>query len=159
YRRKKSGGPKGRSGFFTETPAGNKSGQNAQMTRAASSRRTTVQDLSREIGRPSAISTRSPSLYWLVSSCALYRLERTMILPRTGCLTRRSTFTTTVLSILLLTTRPIRVRWRLAGAVVWVSLILLSCLLSHDGTDDRYVTAFFAKLDGVGMLLSIPMHK
>src|SRR5690606_32776132 len=82
----------------------------------------------------------------------------TMILPSTGCWTRRSTFTTTVLSILLLTTRPIRVRWRLAGAVVWVSLILLSCLLSHDGTDARDVTAHFAKLAGVGKLLSGTLH-
>src|SRR5690606_1735743 len=81
-----------------------------------------------------------------------------MILPSTGCLTRRSTFTTTVLSILLLTTRPISVRWRLAGAVVWVSLILLSCLLSHDGTNTRDVAAHFANLAGVGKLLSGTLH-
>src|SRR5699024_7290886 len=47
-----------------------------QITRAAVTRRTTVQDLLRLIGRPSAISTVSPSLYWLVSSCALYLPER-----------------------------------------------------------------------------------
>src|SRR5690554_4522009 len=81
-----------------------------------------------------------------------------MILPRIGCLTRRSTFTTTVLSILLLTTRPIRVRWRFAGAVVWVSLILLSCLLSHNGTDARDIAAHFAKLAGVGKLLGGTLH-
>src|SRR5690554_2616977 len=81
-----------------------------------------------------------------------------MILPSTGCLTRRSTFTTTVLSILLLTTRPIRVRWRLAGAVVWVSLILLSCLLSHDGTNARDVATHFANLAGIGKLLGRTLH-
>src|SRR5690606_15817024 len=128
------------------------------MTRAASSKRTTVHDLSREIGRPSAISTVSPSLYWLVSSCALYLLERTMILPKMGCLTRRSTRTTTVLSILLLSTWPIRVRWRLAGWIFSVSLILLSCVLSHDGTDARDVAANLAELTGIGKLLGGTLH-
>ncbi|CFP69088.1 Uncharacterised protein [Bordetella pertussis] len=70
--------------------------------------------MEREMGRPSAISTVSPSLYWFDSSCALYLAERMMILPKMGCLTRRSTRTTTVLSILLLTTLPTSVRWRLA---------------------------------------------
>src|SRR5690606_35540336 len=69
-----------------------------------------------------------------------------------------STFTTTVLSILLLTTRPMRVRWRFAGAVVWVSLILLSCLLGHDGTDARDVAAHFTELAGVGKLLGGTLH-
>src|SRR5690606_9099629 len=81
-----------------------------------------------------------------------------MILPSTGCLTRRSTFTTTVLSILLLMIRPVRVRWRLAGAGVWVSLILLSCLLSHLGTNSRDVAAHFAPLAGVGVLLSVTLR-
>jgi hypothetical protein len=37
----------------------------------ATTRRVTSQRFSREIGRCSWISTRSPTLYWLVSSCAL----------------------------------------------------------------------------------------
>src|SRR5690554_2005561 len=51
-----------------------------------------------------------------------------------------------------------RVRWRLAGAVVWVSLMLLSCLLSHDGTDARDIATHFAKLTGVGKLLGGTLH-
>src|SRR5690606_28770984 len=69
-----------------------------------------------------------------------------------------STFTTTVLSILLLTTRPMRVRWRLAGTAVWVSLILLSFLLIHHGTDARDIVSHFAKLTGIGKLLSGTLH-
>src|SRR5690606_28359272 len=81
-----------------------------QMMRTASTRRTTVQDLDLEMGRPSAISTVSPSLYWLASSCALYLAVRFTSLPSTGCFTRVWTLTTTVLSILLLTTLPTSVR-------------------------------------------------
>src|SRR5690606_27860792 len=121
-------------------------------------KRTTVHDLSREIGRPSAISTVSPSLYWLVSSCALYLLERTMILPKMGCLTRRSMRTTTVLSILLLTTWPMRVRWRFAGWVFRVTLILLSSGLSQDGTYTRDIAADLTNLTGIGKLLSGTLH-
>src|SRR5690606_13168482 len=92
-----------------------------------------------------------------LSSWALYLADRTTILPNTGCLTRRSTLTTTVLSILLLTTRPTSVRWRLTGAV-WVSLISLSCVLSLDGVDAGDVATHLAQLAGVGKLLGGALH-
>ena len=60
-------------------------------------------------GRVSISTTRSPTPHAFSASCALYRLVRRMTLPYFGCLTRSSTSTTTVLSILSLTTRPSRV--------------------------------------------------
>src|SRR4249920_45514 len=81
-----------------------------------STRRVTRQDLVREIGRHSAISTRSPSLKSPVSTWAWYFFERVMILPIRASRTRRSTRTTTVFCILALTTRPTSLRWFLAGA-------------------------------------------
>ncbi len=50
------------------------------MTRAASTSRETTQDLVRDSERDSWISTLSPSLYWLASSCAWYFFERTTYL-------------------------------------------------------------------------------
>src|SRR5690606_33160448 len=74
-----------------------------------------------------------------------------------GCLVRRSTRTTTVLSILLLTTLPISVRWRLAG-VVWVSLMSVSCLFRQHGAHARDVAANLAELAGVRKLLGGLLH-
>src|SRR5690606_18746652 len=129
-----------------------------QMMRTASTRRTTVQDLDLEMGRPSAISTVSPSLYWLASSCALYLAVRFTNLPSTGCFTRVWTLTTTVLAILLLTTLPTIVRCCL-GVCSWVSVgMLLSCVLSHDGAVACHVAAHLAQLAGVGMLLGGALH-
>src|SRR5207342_3788974 len=67
---------------------------------------TTRQFLVLDIGRHSVRRTTSPSLQELSSSCACSLVERRMYLPYSACLTRRSTSTVTVLSILLLTTRP-----------------------------------------------------
>src|SRR3954470_10221629 len=53
--------------------------------------------------------TVSPALAWFSSSCAFRRVVRVIILPYTGCGTRRSIATTTVFCILSLTTRPVRV--------------------------------------------------
>src|SRR5258706_454919 len=73
-------------------------------------------DLVREMGRHSAISTRSPSPNSPVSTCAWYFFDRVMVLPIMESRTRRSTRTTTVFCILLLVTRPTSLRWFLAGA-------------------------------------------
>src|SRR5512137_2497662 len=67
----------------------------------------TFQHLSLLRGRVSTISTRSPILQPLSLSCALYLALLLMYLLYTGCFTRRSILTTTVLSILSLTTTPI----------------------------------------------------
>src|SRR5687767_14439821 len=71
-----------------------------------STRRVTFQALVLEIGRHSAISTRSPSPNCPSSTCAWYFRERVMVLPMSASRTRRSTRTTTVFCILLLVTRP-----------------------------------------------------
>src|SRR6266571_1131702 len=72
-----------------------------------------------EIGRCTSIMTRSPSPHSFFSSWAWYFFERVTIFPYIGWVTRRSTNTVTVLSILSLTTRPVSVR------VVLPSLISL----------------------------------
>src|SRR6267142_5374991 len=71
-----------------------------------------------ESGRHSSIRTRSPSPHSFFSSWAWYFFERVRIFPYIGWVTRRSTSTVTVLSILSLTTRPVSVR------VVLLSVIL-----------------------------------
>src|SRR5690606_35144280 len=71
---------------------------------------TTRQFLVFEIGATSVTRTTSPSLQLLSASCAWSFVERLMYLPYSGCLTWRSTRTVTVLSILLLITRPSIVR-------------------------------------------------
>src|ERR1043165_8542797 len=91
-----------------------------------STRRVTRQDLVREIGRHSAISTRSPSLNSLVSTCAWYFFERVMILPIRASRTRRSTLTTTVFCILSLTTRPTSLRWILAAGCSVAAVAFIS---------------------------------
>src|SRR4030095_13900858 len=73
--------------------------------------RTTSQRLSFEIGRRSSIHTRSPTAYVLASSCAWYFFERRMVFFIVGCVKRRSTRTTIVLSCLSLTTTPWSVRF------------------------------------------------
>src|SRR5271154_1184431 len=54
--------------------------------------------------------TVSPILHSLASSCAAYFFERRMNFLYSGCITRRSTRTVTVLSILSLVTLPVRTR-------------------------------------------------
>ena len=68
-----------------------------------------TQDLVLEIGRLSAISTTSPSLYSPFSSWAWYLLDAPTILPYSSCGTS-STSTVMVLARLSLTTLPTRVR-------------------------------------------------
>src|SRR5699024_100057 len=96
-------------------------------------------------------------------SCAWYLRERIIILPYSGCFTRRSTSTKTVLSILLLTTRPRNARCRFSSTgVVCVSVVLtsylLSLFLSHDGTAARDITAYLLHIAGVGKLLGCTLH-
>src|SRR3546814_14110402 len=71
---------------------------------------TTRQFLDLDKGRHSATRTRSPSLQTLLSSWACSLVERRRYLPYSACLICRSTSTVTVLSILLLITRPSTVR-------------------------------------------------
>src|SRR5690606_23545288 len=71
----------------------------------------TTQLLSLETGRDSWIETMSPTLHALVSSCALYFFERRTVFLNKGCVKRRSTRTTTVLSLLSLTTVPCKTRF------------------------------------------------
>src|SRR5690606_13963824 len=70
----------------------------------------TLQFLVLDIGATSFTRTTSPSLQELSASWAWSLVERRMYLPYSACLTWRSTSTVTVLSILLLTTRPSTVR-------------------------------------------------
>src|ERR1044072_298450 len=83
----------------------------ARYTFAPFSPRTTVQRLSREIGRCSSSHTMSPTEYSFFSSWAWYFFERRTVFFRTGCVKRRSTRTMMVLSCLSLTTVPCRVRF------------------------------------------------
>src|SRR5471032_3135523 len=89
-----------------------------QTRRAFSTRRVTTQFLVFEMGRVSAISTRSPILYSPFSSWAWYLRERPMILPYSSWITRRSTSTVMVFERLSLTTRPTRVRVFVSDFVV-----------------------------------------
>src|SRR6195256_4011145 len=94
--------------------------------RARSTTRTSTHDLRRDIGRHGLIETVSPSLHSLFSSCASSLVVRRMYLPYIGCLTRRSTDTATVLSILLLTTLPVSKRCPGTGATPAVGAALVS---------------------------------
>src|SRR5262249_44814125 len=75
----------------------------------------TVHDFVFEIGRHSAISTRSPFLYSPDGTCAWYLLERVTVLPIRVSFTRRSIRTVTVFCMRSLTTRPTSVRRFFAG--------------------------------------------
>src|SRR6266508_1267895 len=90
---------------------------------------TTRQRLVADSGRVSIRSTRSPTPQAFCSSWALSLLLRRMTLPYSGCLTRSSTSTVTVLSILSLTTRPSRVLRRPRGSLVTVlSFVVFSVM-------------------------------
>src|SRR5258708_22355286 len=84
--------------------------------RARSTTRTSIHDLRRDIGRHGLMATVSPSLHSLPSSCASSFVVRRTYLPYMGCLTRRSTETAMVLSLLLLTTLPVSSRCPGTGA-------------------------------------------
>src|SRR5450631_2152593 len=62
--------------------------------------------------------TVSPTLQMFSSSCAAYFFERRMNFLYSGCMTRRSTSTVTVLSILSLVTRPVSTRLGIAGGLL-----------------------------------------
>src|ERR1700694_3431189 len=83
---------------------------------------TTRQRLSCESGRVSMIRTRSPTLHWFCSSCALNRVACWMCFLYFGCSLRVCTRTMTVLSILSLMTVPVRVL-RIARSIAWSSLL------------------------------------
>src|SRR5712675_474660 len=91
--------------------------------RARSTTRTSIHDLRRDIGRHGLIDTVSPSLHSLPSSCASNFVVRRTYLPYMGCLTRRSTETAMVLSILLLTTLPVSRRCPGTGATPAVGAV------------------------------------
>src|SRR5215510_12398386 len=67
------------------------------------------------MGRRSSIHTRSPTEYVLASSCAWYFFERRIVFFIVGCVKRRSTRTTIVLSCLSLTTTPWSVRFGISN--------------------------------------------
>src|SRR5262245_9884140 len=67
------------------------------------------------MGRRSSIHTRSPTEYVLASSCAWYFFERRIVFFIVGCVKRRSTRTTIVLSCLSLTTTPCSVRFGISN--------------------------------------------
>src|SRR5882757_248118 len=94
--------------------------------RARSTTRTSIHDLRRDIGRHGLIDTVSPSLHSLPSSCASNFVVRRTYLPYMGCLTRRSTETAMVLSILLLTTLPVSRRCPGMGATPGAGAALVS---------------------------------
>src|SRR4051794_29751343 len=91
---------------------------------------TTRQRLLADSGLVSMMRTRSPIPHWFCSSCAFSLLVRRSTLPYSACLTRSSTDTTTVLSILSLTTRPSRVLRRLrVSSIALVSVTLPASLM------------------------------
>src|SRR5258708_7555005 len=94
--------------------------------RARSTTRTSIHDLRRDIGRHGLIDTVSPSLHSLLSSCASSFVVRRTYFPYMGCLTRRSTETAMVLSILLLTTLPVSRRCPGTGVGPGVGAALVS---------------------------------
>src|SRR6188508_2283352 len=115
---------------------------------------TTRQFLVLDIGRHSVRRTTSPSLQELSSSCACSLLERRMYLPYSACLTRRSTSTVTVLSILLLTTRPSTV----LRAVVLAFSLMSSLLLGQQRVHARDLAADQADVVGLGQLARGFLH-
>src|SRR6267143_1215809 len=92
---------------------------------AFSTMATTRQRLSCESGRVSMIRTRSPTLHWFCSSCALNRVACWMCFLYFGCSLSVCTRTMTVLSILSLMTVPVRVL-RMARTVVGCSSVTMS---------------------------------
>src|SRR5260364_36013 len=128
-----------------------------QTTRIVSIKRDTTQDFVFENGRVSLISTRSPSLYALASSCAWYFFARTTYFPYRGCFTRRFTSTATVLFLLLLTTSPTKVRL-IDGGISFILLSIADCLLGQYRLHPCNRTARFFQLTGICQLLSRQLH-
>src|SRR5579859_8118540 len=78
--------------------------------------------------------TTSPILNSPFSSWAWYFFERRTVLPITGWMKRRSTFTTTVLAFLSLTTVPCKIRFGMLLTLRLGSAALLgqNCLDARD---------------------------
>src|SRR3984893_9425790 len=93
---------------------------------ARSKTRNNIHDFKRGIGRHALMATVSPSLHSLPSSCASSFVVRGTYFPYMGCLTRRSTDTAMVLSILLLTTLPVSRRCPGTGVGPGVGAALVS---------------------------------
>src|SRR4051794_20589048 len=83
----------------------------------------TAQRFSREIGLRSSIHTVSPVLNSFFSSCAWYFFERRIVFFISGCVKRRSTRTTTVLSCLSLTTTPCNVRFGIRYSLLFAASV------------------------------------
>src|SRR3546814_16020615 len=112
-----------------------------------------------DIGAISTTRTTSPSLQLLSASWAWSLLERRMYLPYSACLTWRSTSTVTVLSILLLTTRPSTVRCRLLSAVLSMLFMVMSLLLrAEQRVDACDLAADAAHVVGLGELAGGLLH-
>src|ERR1044071_7937964 len=118
-----------------------------------STSRVTFHDFVRDSGRHSAISTRSPSLNSLVSTCAWYFFERVMIFPIIGSRPRRSTWTVTVFCILSLTPRAQAPLLELVGLDVRVVL-----LRARDDLPHHRVAHPALHLDGNGLLHLVAHH-
>src|SRR5678815_3485657 len=109
---------------------------------AAPMRSRTVHVFSFETGAHSSMRTCSPALKAFASSWAWYFFDSLMILPYSGCFTRRSTRTTTVLSALSDTTVPVRtrlgiplfsLRLRRSGLLGGAGALILKRLDARDG--------------------------
>src|SRR5690606_12293119 len=102
---------------------------------------TTRHRFSFDSGRVSMIRTTSPTRAEFSSSCAWYFFVRTTCFEYSGCETRRSTATTTVLFILSLTTVPIRTfRRPLVFSVVISAIGLRPLPLVQDRLHPRHIT-------------------
>ena len=99
-------------------------------------RSTTSQVLRLLIGGHSSMRTMSPILHRFASSCAAYFFERRMNFLYSGCMTRRSTRTVTVLSILSLVTRPVSTRFGISRRSPY-DFAAERVLLRHDGLHPR----------------------
>src|SRR6202012_1284595 len=109
------------------------------------------QVFSLEIGLHSRMRTTSPVLNSPFSSWAWYFFDRRTVLPITGWVKRRSTFTTTVLAFLSLTTTPCSTRF---GIPSFLTLCFgrgrrFRALLGHDRFDPGDLLAHGADAAGV----------
>ena len=112
----------------------------------------------RSAGTPRSPPGRPPGTR-SVSSCAWYFFERVTILPYSGCFTRRSTSTVTVFFILSLTTRPVSVRWFLAGGRLFRRSFAHFAAFSFRTVRTRAMSRrTFFDLAGVGELLRRDLH-
>src|SRR5690606_823703 len=117
---------------------------------------TTRQFLVLDIGAISTTRTVSPSLQEFSASWACSLVERRMYLPYSACLTWRSMSTVTVLSILLLTTRPSTVRSFFSVFSVMSARSLL--LGAKEGVDASNLAAHPTGVVGLGKRAGCRLH-